>query len=164
MNFKVRNWYSPDELREIRNNWKMIACLGGFFLITAYILLAAEYMKYGVGDDGRIAIPDDVWWMWTTVQASFLLIGAYFFIFWLTANNEYDLVCRGLAGLELGVYHSVDDLTIIGRMGRDHAEQIVNGDFDDFLRDEKTCKMIGKPHVPSDGSLDPDGGSWDKKN
>ena len=52
-------------------------------------------------------------------------------------------ICKALAGLENGWWHSSDDIQLYCGIRKNVADRIINGDFDDLLRDPLTCKFIG---------------------
>lgn len=73
-----------------------------------------------------------------------ILLAAYLlFAIAMVHKTMHREVCKALAGLELGVVHCADDLVILMRMNRDMADKIINGEYDNLLRDPLTCKYIG---------------------
>lgn len=73
-----------------------------------------------------------------------ILLAAYvLFAIAMVHITMHTNVCKALAGLELGVVHCADDLVILMRMNRDMANKIINGEYDNLMRDPLTCKYIG---------------------
>lgn len=59
----------------------------------------------------------------------------------------YRRICKGLAGLEVGIYHDVDDLRFALDIPQDIAEDIIDGKYDYLLSDELVCEYIGRKEV-----------------
>lgn len=62
---------------------------------------------------------------------------------YIVRHDEKYKICKCLAGLELGVIHSEDDLVILMGMNRKYARAMIAGEFDYLITDKRFCRFIG---------------------
>ena len=143
MDFKVLKGYNPDELshwetENVRKEWIALALiLGAFASLIVFMMLNPEpSIENGSLVDNLVFFAMICW--------SFGLLLCGFTIDQNNVNHRKfrDAVCNALAGLELGVYHCADDLVIHLHLSWERANQIIDGQYDDWLRHKKTCQFM----------------------
>lgn len=135
MTEEVLKGYSPDELER----WKKRDCrlynrigLTAFGSMLVFMITACYFSS-------NERLFDDL--LFLCALADMGLLG-----YCMMYNDRYfrfqKAVVKALAGLELGVVHCSDDLVILMGFDRIYADRIINGEYDDLMRDERFCKLM----------------------
>ena len=141
MDFKVLKGYDPDELSrwETENRNKSVISfaliVSAFISIVILMLINPDPSTETVVDKIAVVVP--MAWCMSLLACGFAIDMEN------TKHKEFrNAVCNALAGLELGVYHSAEDLLIHLHISWERATQIIDGQYDDWLRHEKTCRYM----------------------
>lgn len=137
----VHNGYTPDELESFEKHEKRNAALILGLMLALIVTAYVPMFYYGAPlSDTAPAIVSDV--VGATVIGLAILI-VVLFIVTMPKIEFRDKICKSLAGLELGVFHCSDDLVIIVGLSRECADMVIDGQYDNWLRSRKVCKLIG---------------------
>lgn len=140
MIFQKSDKWDPDECRSKNCKWEVaIGYTASWFLtVFGFVLLWDLVLDGETADDAATALQ-------TVVGVMAAMTGYFGFLRkYIRFMSFRTKVCKALAGLELHVVQSADDLRILMDIDDDTAHRIINGDYDCLLNEYTTCKYIGR--------------------
>lgn len=137
----VRNGYTPDELESFEKHEKRDSILILGLIIALYLtaFIPDFYYDFPLKDTMPPLLYDFV----TALIFCELLIMILLAASTMPKMDFRNKICKSLAGLELGVIHCSDDLVILLNLPREYADMVIDGQYDNWLRSKKVCRLIG---------------------
>lgn len=137
----VHNGYTPDELESFEKHEKKVALLVIGMLFVMVATATIPEIIYGI--PLKDTAPPEICNI-TSVMLIVELLAITLPMVYFMPRNEFRIkICKSLAGLELGVFRCSDDLVIIVGLSRECADMVIDGQYDNWLRSRKVCKLIG---------------------
>lgn len=137
----VHNGYTPDELESFEKHEKKVALLVIGMLFVMVATATIPEIIYGI--PLKDTAPPEICNI-TSVMLFVELLAITLPMVYFMPRDEFRIkICKSLAGLELGVFHCSDDLVIIVGLSRECADMVIDGQYDNWLRSRKVCKLIG---------------------